>query len=239
MLAQTSSRLPKAQRVFPAGETFPSTENATLDSLSWTSRGLERDIRPEKIRVPRNEAENEGEQDRKDRYRSSERAAAPEPGEPRLEFGHGDVRRPAHHAQLMHVLLLHEQVAQRIGRLRRRPNAQPSRRTQTEYEQPGRDAVDASGIQARAPLPGATTGHNGFPRAPPVAVHAAGGSAGFSGCGPPATGVPAGGGTDARTGRRRELSFRNGDAKTAPTRLRLAAGLAAAGEEEGLLAMGA
>lgn len=41
---------------------------------------------------------------------------------------------------------------------------------------------------------------------------------------------------DARKGRRREPSLRKGDASAAPTRLRLATGLAAA-EEEGLLAM--
>lgn len=65
---------------------------------------------------------------------------------------------------------------------------------------------------------------------------AAGGSAGFSGGGVLAAGMEPAGFSDARKGRRRDPSLRKGDASAAPTRLRLATGLAVA-EEEGLVAM--
>jgi len=83
----------------------------------------------------------------------------------------------------------------------------------------------------RARLGAGAHRHNGFSRfrAPP---QAAGGSTGFSGCLAGAADI-----ADQRAGRRRELSWRKGNTNTAPTRLRLGAGFADTGEEEGTLAM--
>lgn len=73
--------------------------------------------------------------------------------------------------------------------------------------------------------------HNGFSRrrTPP---QAAGGSTGFSGAVEGGADI-----ADRRAGRSRELSWRKGNTSAAPTRLRLSAGFADTGEEEGLLAI--
>ena len=62
-------------------------------------------------------------------------------------------------------------------------------------------------------------------------LQAAGGSAGLSGSGN-LVGAAEEAAADGRDGRRRELSFRNGNASAAPTRLRFAGALSVASDDE-------
>ena len=196
---------------------------------------MERSIWTEQIRVPRDKAENDRQADREHPDRSGERATPPKPGEPRLEFRHRDVGRASHHPQFVHVLLLHEQVAQRVRRFGWRPEVKPGRHTQTRRQKAEGNPVDAPRVHLaiRYVAPPRTQRHslravaNG---------HAAGGSAGFSGSAADG-GEPEGCEVAAPTGRSREPSRRKRDASVAPTRLRFTGAFSAAGvdEEEGLV----
>lgn len=103
-------------------------------------------MRVKKMRVASDEAEGQRAREGQYRHRTREGATPPKSGQPCLELRQRHVGAATHDPQLVHVLLLTKEVAERIRDLGRWPDVKPRSRPQAEHEQGERDAVDAPRI---------------------------------------------------------------------------------------------